>query len=183
MRKVTLYIAMSLDGYIADARGGVDWLQEDDGGDGGPYERFLREIDTVVMGWNTYRQVVTELSPGRWAYEGLSSYVVTHRDLPPLPGIRFTQKDPCQLVRELRQGQGKGIWICGGGGVIAPLIQEDLIDEYRIFVIPILLGGGIRLFPGSDRAIPLRLTETRRENGIVELSYTRRQAQETGASR
>ena len=72
MREVILYIAMSLDGYIADAQGGVDWL----GGHGEPeegmesYSRLLQRIDTVVMGWNTYHQVTTQLSPDRWVYEG-----------------------------------------------------------------------------------------------------------------
>ena len=90
MREVILYIAMSLDGYIADAQGGVDWL----GGHGEPeegmesYSRLLQRIDTVVMGWNTYHQVTTQLSPDRWVYEGLHTYVVTHRPLPAAPGIR-----------------------------------------------------------------------------------------------
>ena len=85
MREVILYIAMSLDGYIADAQGGVDWL----GGHGEPeegmesYSRLLQRIDTVVMGWNTYHQVTTQLSPDRWVYEGLHTYVITHRPLPP----------------------------------------------------------------------------------------------------
>ena len=54
---------MSLDGYIADANGGVDWLggQNPGEGDGKSYDNFIREIDTVVMGWNTYRQIATEL--------------------------------------------------------------------------------------------------------------------------
>ena len=65
MKKVTVFIAMSLDGYIADSRGGVDWLagqgNDDDSVDS--YSEFVKEIDTVVMGWNTYHQIVTELSP------------------------------------------------------------------------------------------------------------------------
>ena len=176
MRKVTLYIAMSLDGYIADRNGGVDWLdgQEEGSDTSDSYETFLQEIDTVVMGWRTYHQLVTELSPGKWVYQGLDSYVVTHRDLPSAGEIHFTQRPPCQLVRELRQGQGKGIWICGGGEVIAPLVREDLIDEYRIFVIPVLLGGGIRLFPEAEKAMALRLSEARRTGGIAELVYHRR---------
>ena len=65
MRKIVLYIAMSLDGYIADANGGVSWLrgQDPDSESEGSYPEFVRDIDTVVMGWETYHQVITELSP------------------------------------------------------------------------------------------------------------------------
>lgn len=65
MRKIVLYIAMSLDGYIADANGGVSWLrgQDPDNESEGSYPEFVRDIDTVVMGWETYHQVITELSP------------------------------------------------------------------------------------------------------------------------
>ena len=69
MRKVTLFIAMSLDGYIADRNGSVDWLagQEPDYDDMESYHEFIKDIDTVVMGWNTYHQVATELSPAGFA--------------------------------------------------------------------------------------------------------------------
>ena len=73
MRQTVLYIAMSLDGYIADRNGGVEWLTGQDGGAdaGDSYTEFTKEIDTVVMGWNTYHQVTTELAPGEWVYEEL----------------------------------------------------------------------------------------------------------------
>lgn len=81
MGKIILYLAMSVDGYIADEQGGVGWL----GGDGsepdapGSYPAFYETVDTMVMGWTTYRQIVTELSPDSWPYEGRPCYVVTHR--------------------------------------------------------------------------------------------------------
>ena len=72
MRRVILYIAASLDGYIAGENGGIDWLDREAAPDeaGNGYEAFLREIDTIVMGYNTYRQVTEELSPGKWVYAG-----------------------------------------------------------------------------------------------------------------
>lgn len=93
MRRIVLYIAMSLDGYLADSAGGVDWLTGQDpawDGDGG-YSDFIRTVDTVIMGRRTYDQVTTQLSPGSWPYEGLSAWVLTHRDAPEPEGdIRFT---------------------------------------------------------------------------------------------
>lgn len=66
MKKISLFIAMSLDGYIADESGGVDWLTGH-GDEKMPdvYSEFAKDIDTVLMGWNTYHQIVTELSPGK----------------------------------------------------------------------------------------------------------------------
>lgn len=90
-----LYIGMSLDGYIADRGGGVGWMDgQDGGGTEESYAGFLAAVDTVVMGWNTYHQIVTELSPGQWPYEGLSCYVLTSRSLPDLKEIHFTSRTP-----------------------------------------------------------------------------------------
>lgn len=176
MRKIRLFIAMSLDGYIADSLGGVDWL----GGQGNEeemidtYAEFVTQVDTVIMGWNTYHQVATELSPEEWVYKDLTSYVVTHRECSSSEAVRFTQEEPCSLVRRLRQEKGKDIWICGGAKLIRQLVNEDLIDVYYISVIPTLLGEGIRLFGGSGRRIPLRLVKTQSYDGITDLIYERR---------
>ncbi len=135
MRKTILYIAMSLDGYIADKNGSVDWLtgQDTDGENVDTYSEFVKDIDTVVMGWKTYAQVITELSPGKWPYENLTSYIITHRNEKPAEKIRFVREDPCELIMRLRKMQGKNIWICGGAGIIQPLIKGNLIDEILYF--------------------------------------------------
>ena len=85
MRRTVLYISMSLDGCLARPDGDVSWLagQDPDDPDPGTYPAFLSTVDTVVMGWTTYHQVVTQLSPGSWPYRGLDCYVLTHRPLPP----------------------------------------------------------------------------------------------------
>ena len=176
MRKVTLYIAMSLDGYIADSRGSVDWLngQDRDAENTDTYSAFIKDIDTVVMGWNTYHQVAAELSPREWVYSALTSYVITHRTLPSTENIKFVREDPCGLVQRLKRDSGRGIWICGGANVIHPLVRADLIDEYDIAVIPVLLGSGIRLWGKADGEIRLKLVRTLSYNGITELVYTHR---------
>ena len=174
MRKVTLYIAMSLDGYIADRNGKVDWLNGH-GGEGeqaDTYSSFVKDIDTVVMGWNTYHQITTELSPGEWVYSELTSYVITHRAVPSTGNIKFVRGDPCDIVQRLRREQGLGIWICGGGSVIQPLVRGGLIDEYYISVIPTILGSGIRLFEELPEEVKLKLVRTQAYDGIVELVYT-----------
>lgn len=176
MRNVILYIAMSLDGYIADSRGNVDWLrgQCDDEETPDTFSAFVKGIDTVIMGWETYHQVTTELSPDKWVYSELTSYIITHRTLPSTDNIRFVQDDPCKTVQRLRQEPGRGIWICGGATVIQPLIQAGLIDEYHISIIPTILGSGIRLWGNTREETALRLVRTRTCNGIAELVYVRR---------
>lgn len=176
MRKVVLFIAMSLDGYIASQDGKVDWLegQSQNEENTNSYATFIKDVDTVIMGWNTYHQIVTELSPEIWVYEGLTSYVVTHRKLSSTNQILFTEKSPCDIVRELKYKEGKNIWICGGANLINQLIKDDLIDEYYISVIPTLLGSGIRLFDTLEKQKKLKLEYTQNYNGIVELVYSRR---------
>lgn len=176
MRNVVLFIAMSLDGYIANADGKVDWLtgQSNDAETADSYADFEKSIDTVIMGWRTYHQVVTELSPERWVYEDLQSYVLTHRDLPSTANITFISADPCSLVKDLKARDGKNIWICGGADLIRQLMEQNLIDVYHIFVIPTILGDGIRLFPNCGQEIKLRLVTVNSSNGITELIYRKR---------
>lgn len=176
MRKITLFIAMSLDGYIADSHGKVDWLQgqadEDESIDS--YSKFIKDIDTVIMGWNTYQQIVTELFPDQWVYDQLTTYVITHRKLDSSERIKFTDTNPVELLKEMRNENGKGIWICGGANLIQQLVNENMIDCYYITVIPMLLGSGIRLFENGRAKIQLKSLKTQTYNGMTDLVYIRR---------
>jgi len=176
MRKVILFIAMSLDGYIADCRGGVGWLTGQDDGEEtlDVYSEFVKGIDTVLMGWNTYHQVTTELSPEEWVYSDFTTYVLTHRKLDSTDAIRFVNEDPAALLEKLKREDGKDIWICGGANLVQQLTRHDVIDQYYLSVIPTLLGSGLRLFEGTEREIKLRLLKTQSCNGITDLVYTRR---------
>ena len=176
MRKVILFIAMSLDGYIADENGGVDWLrgQGDDQEVPDTYPSFIQNIDTVMMGWNTYHQVATELSPNEWVYKDLQSYVFTHRNQKDTENIKFLSEDPIQVVKDLKNEQGKDIWICGGASLVQQLEQENLIDQYYITIIPTLLGQGAQLFGKLPKPIDLRLIKSQNYDGITELIYERR---------
>jgi len=176
MREIVLFIAMSLDGYIADSKGGVEWLKGQ--GDASQtldvYSEFVKEIDTILMGWNTYHQIITELSPAEWIYGDFTTYVVTHRKLDSSGPIRFVNKNPAGLLETLRLKDGKNIWICGGANLVQQLIRNDLIDQYYISIIPTLLGSGIRLFENVEKEIKLNLRKTQTYNGITDLIYTRR---------
>ena len=179
MRQVVLYMGMSLDGYIADGWGKVDWMtgQDPDCDAQGTYENFIKKVDTVVMGWNTYHQIVSKLSPQEWVYRGMETYVVTHREEKNKEEILFTDQEPCELVRQLKEKPGKTIWICGGAQLVQQLMSEDLIDRYHISILPIILGGGIFLFGGErarHRKMELKLVHTESQNGIVDVVYEHR---------
>lgn len=176
MRRVILYIAMSLDGYIADRNGGVDWLngqcnkvENED-----TYSKFVQSIDTVVMGWKTYHQLITELSPSEWVYNDYMSYVITHNEKPSTENIQFVYQSPSSLVQRLKEEEGKDIWICGGANIVQQLMQDDLIDRFHISIIPTILGSGIRLFGTLDEELRLKLVKTRNYNGITEVIYEKR---------
>ena len=176
MRKVILYIAMSIDGYIAKNNGNVGWLV----GDGsepeasGSYPSFYETIDTVIMGWNTYRQIITELSPEKNPYEGKISYILTHKKKENKADTFFINDDIIEFIQTLKSQSGKNIWICGGASIAQQLIENNLIDEYHISIIPTLLGQGIKLFSDSSNEKQFRLIRTEEYNGIVDLVYEKR---------
>jgi dihydrofolate reductase len=176
MRKIILFLAMSLDGYIADRDGGVGWLVGQDPGadDMVSYDEWIQGIDTVIMGANTYRQITEELSPDKWLYPGLATYVITHDPRETTEEIRFTGEGPCDLVKRLRKEDGKDVWICGGADLAQQLMEADQIDQYYISVIPTILGSGIRLFGIQEKERKLKLMQTKNYHGIVDLVYERR---------
>jgi dihydrofolate reductase len=176
MRQVVLFIAMSLDGYIAASGGGVDWLGGDDSGasDIGSYERFIAGVSDIVMGYTTYHQLTTELMPGVWPYAAQTTYVLTHRKETVEAGVILTDEPLSALIARLKAQSGGEIWICGGSSVANQCIRQGLIDRYHISVIPTIRGAGIRLFEALEQPLPLRLLSTERYNGIVDLVYAAR---------
>ena len=177
MRKVVLFIAMSLDGYIADINGNVDWLhgQSNKVENEETYSEFVKGIDTVIMGWTTYHQVVTVLSPMEWVYKDFTSYVITHKQQASTDNIKFVNEPPSSLVQRLKEQKGKDIWICGGASIVLQLMQEKMIDRYHISIIPTILGSGIRLFGSHDAELTLKLIRTQNYNGMIDVVYENRE--------
>lgn len=166
MPHVVLYIAMSLDGFIADAEGGVHWLAPFDSPAYG-YDEFVAGVDSLVMGRATYEQV---RSFGSWPYAGKRVVVMTSRPLPDAPeGVTpWHGGSAAQLVA----GLPGTVWLVGGAKAIRTFLGAGLIDRMRLFVIPCLLGEGIRLFEGERPHGPLPLLAVRSfPTGVVELDY------------
>jgi dihydrofolate reductase len=140
MRKIRLFIASSLDGYIARTSGDVDWLFTDQ--DYG-YTEFLAEVDTVIMGNKTYQQV---LSFGEYPYKGKKSFVFSKT----LQGetdnnVEFVGGDLKSFINTLRQSSDRDIWLVGGGETIHYFMKHRFVDELILSIHPIILGNGIPL--------------------------------------
>jgi dihydrofolate reductase len=175
-RKIILYIAMSVDGYIAKNDGSVDWLKgvdQNNQGDTG-YEGFYQSIDTVIMGRKTYQQIIRELSPNQWPYEGKNCIVVTTKNLKKSKDVIFLQNDIASEMKDLIKKDGKDIWLVGGGELIKYFMKEDLIDQWIITIIPTLLGNGISLFSRGYQSKLLVPTNYKEFNGMIQITYEKR---------
>lgn len=162
-----LYMALSVDGMIADADGEVAWLNRWDDADYGT-AGFIKEVDALVMGRTTYDQVT---GFGAWPYAGKRTAVLTSRPLGAAPdGVEATS-DLAGLIAELRE-DGAQVWIVGGAATASACIALGALDSVELFVMPVLLGEGVPLFAGDGPALPLSLRGTRAwPNGVVGLSY------------
>ncbi len=172
-RKLILYVAISLDGYIARSDGSIDWLNPDydDIGEDKSYRALYERIDTLIMGRKTYDQVVNDLAVDSYPYADRMSYIITSRPEINRDNIIFTDEPVCDLVKALQNEEGKDIWIVGGSQTIAPLMEENLIDEYQITILPILLGEGIPLFRHFQAPVHLFLSSAYAEQQMVYLTY------------
>jgi dihydrofolate reductase len=171
MRKVILYIAMSLDGYIAKHDGDISFLfsVEKEGEDYG-YARFMEHIDTVVLGHKTYQKV---LSMGYEApYGERDVYIYTRTPRPDKGKMQFFVGNLPDLIGKLKAGAGKDIFIDGGADTVHELLKHRLIDECYVSIIPVLLGEGITLFQEGRTEQKLQLlTSQAFEKGLVQLHY------------
>lgn len=174
-RKVILYISQSLDGFIADDKGSVDWITGNNKkyiSDYG-YENFIKNIDTVILGANTYKQIKNELSKDKWVYENLQSYVLTSEKIEDTENIKYVNMNIEKLINKLKQEKGKDIWICGGANLVNQCVKGNLIDEYQITTVPVILGTGARLFEGNNKKINLEFKKIKEENGLIMGIYTK----------
>lgn len=170
--RLRLYAAMSLDGCIADSRGEVGWLHPFDAQDYG-IAGFLAEIGTVLTGRATYDQV---RGFGDWPYAGKRVVVLTRRPLDAAApaGVEAMQGEIAGIISRLRAETTGDIWLLGGAAVAQACLALDLVDSLELFVIPVTLGAGLRLFSGGGPPRGWRLgTAAPYPNGVVALTYAR----------
>jgi dihydrofolate reductase len=168
-KKIVCTLAMSLDGYIGDESGGYDWIK----GDGNPtndtskkwdFLTFKKEVDVVVMGRNCY-----DLGMHK-DFSDKEVIVLTSRNILE-DDITVLSGDIGSKLIEIKKT--KQVYIFGGGKIVSQL--KEIIDEYAIGIIPVILGNGIPLFHPDENRVKLNLKEIMCEDGIVVLTYTRKE--------
>lgn len=171
-RKVVLFIATSLDGYIATKEESLEWLFKVEGeGDNGISE-FLNTIDTILMGKTTYDWIMEHEGDNSWPYADKDCYVFTRSPITDTKQVKFISPNIPDFVSELKKQAGKNIWMVGGGELLSSFLKENTVDEFIITVAPTLIGSGIPLFKNGNYHLELSLKGTRRFNQFVELHYT-----------
>jgi len=177
MRELKLYIAASLDGYIATREGSVDWLvdpdqKEGDGEDYG-YQAFYDSIDTTLMGYNTYRKILDFGVP--FPYPNKHNYVFSRNhtregDYP----VEFISSDIVDFTRNLKQQEGRHIWLIGGGQINRIMINADLIDEIILSLKLVVLGDGLPLFAGETLMKRFKIKDTRNyDKSLTQITMVR----------
>lgn len=175
-RKVVLYISMSLDGFLATKDDDISWLSivERKGEDYG-YRAFNETVDTYIVGSKTYEKILS-LTNGSFSHAQQNAcYVITRKERKSEKGVTFYNKGVKSLIEELKSKEGKNIYCDGGAMVVKMLIEENLIDEYIISIIPIILGEGKRLFKDETSRVELETISSKKyESGLIQVHYKKK---------
>jgi len=178
--EVVVYIAASLDGYIARADGSIDWLDiagpEEAERSMSDFVELLRRVDCLVMGRKTF-DTVKQFSP--WPYGALPIIVLSTSlsEVPRIDGanIRVRSAQPADLLRELESDGLSRIYV-DGGATIHGFLRAGLVDHITVATVPVLLGSGRPLFPEMGHELKLQLeSSVALASGIVKSAYRRRQ--------
>lgn len=172
MRKVLYGVGVSLDLYIARPDGAVDFLFMPKDYSMGP---FLRRCDAAVMGRKTY-EMGMKLSGGKLPKSGGMKYYVMSRSMAAgeRDGAIFVKHSPKQWLEAVGKADGKDIWLMGGGELMRAFLQEDLVDELYLGVVPVLIGQGIPAFPGGFPQREFALVDNKTySKGLIAVRYER----------
>jgi dihydrofolate reductase len=170
-RKVVVYIACSLDGYIAQPNDDLSFLsivqrENEDYG----YADFMQTIDTVILGRKTYDWVIKQVDT--FPHADKPTYVLTSSSRKDIGNTKFYNEDLEQLISALKSTSGKNIFVDGGAQVVNSLLQNKLVDELILSIIPICVGAGTRLFNDGRPEQRFRLAKSQAfESGLVQLHY------------
>lgn len=170
--KVTYYLASSLDGYIAKPDGDVSWLDElgltaEDTG----YNQFYASVDAIVMGRGTYEMIE---SFGEWPYSDKPTWICSHNKTSPMAGMNCMEEtSPASVVQKASEMGCHHLWLVGGGKLVTTFIEENLLTDISISLMPVLLGNGIPLVSHLPNHRFLKLKKSRQgSGGFMQLEYS-----------
>ena len=172
MRSIIYDFAMSLDGFICREDGSADGFVPE-GDHVSEYLARLQQYETVIMGRKTYEfGYQYGLQPGERAYAHMDHHIFSSFLSFETDQVNFVSDDPIDVVREMKQGSGGPIYLCGGGALAGYLLQHDLIDKLFIKLNPILFGTGISPFGNSEANVACLPSDVKQYgNGVVLLAY------------
>ncbi len=165
---VFFYGCITMDGYLADKNHGLDWLHQTGGVEETDYESFYKSMDITVMGKRTFHEIENMENAGSF-YPTTENYVFTHDKSLPLKEFIPVSGDVVEFVRGLEKD--KNVWIIGGNTILAPLLDQDMMDHMIIQIAPVLLGDGIPLFSQKEGVKRFCLEEVKKYGPFAELVY------------
>ena len=169
---VSIFLAMSLDGFIAGPDGDLDFLDSiDHGEEDYGYHKFVNEVDTVLLGRKTYDKVMS--FDVEFPHKDRKCFVFStdSHNNDKNEFVKFVNMPPSDLIEEIRASGSKGIFCDGGANLIAQLHNDGLIDRYIISIIPVVLSSGISLFQNFDTANLKFIESASFPSGLVQLTY------------
>ena len=171
MTALSVFIASSLDGYIADADGGLDWLLAADRADEDyGYDTFIAGMGGVAMGRGTY-DYIAHIEP--LPYGDRPLFVFTHRSAPAREGVIFWEHTAAEALAAWQGSRLQHVYV-DGGQLISQFLTAGLIDDFTITIVPILLGSGRPLFHAGFPLTQLQLVDVQRwPSGMAQLRYVR----------
>lgn len=176
MRKLIIFIATSLDGYIAKPNDDLDFLKiVDKPGEDYGYTAFTATVDTIILGRKTYDWVTQHGGSSHYDKGDKKVFVITRSEKPESGNTTFYTGDFIEMVMQLKREEGKNIYCDGGAEIIHQLLENDLIDELIISVIPVLVGNGTRLYKDNRPEQRLELINAKTfDTGLIQLHYKRK---------
>lgn len=166
MSKIKAHVAISLDGYIAHTDGETNWIP-------GELAKEISEIhqssETLLVGSNTYNAIFEQC--GGWPYK--NSYVVSHYDGSALAkeNLQYLFDEPIEKICEMKKSATGDITVIGGGNLITSLLNNGLVDELYLYIVPILLGDGIR-FLGKTYEVNVKSSKSEEYKGTTKIRYS-----------
>jgi dihydrofolate reductase len=174
MNNAILYIAISLDGFVAGVNDDISWLFRYNDVDYG-FDAFFCGIGAIIQGRRAYE---VEIKNGWETPSPVPTFVLSHHlpECKPQRGnLVFTDEDISEVLKKAKQQTSKDVWIEGGANVAQQFLDRDLIDEIVLSIVPVILGDGIRLFGKTHKSIEFVLREVRQfDKDLVQLTYTRK---------